>query len=181
MSHLFTKASIEPFRSTLIMQFDIAWQLLEYHLNNLEDEECMWRPSKKKGLHVWEKDNYWIADWPDTEDYTLGAPSIAWITWHIIFWWSMVFDSSFGEGTLSREEINWPGDMKEARKVMIKYHEDWRAILVTISEEEFIAMNRTKWPFDNRPFYELAAWLNLELMKNASEIGTGRFLYGARN
>ena len=91
----------------------------------------------------------------------------------------MVFDSSFGEGILTREEVNWPGDMEDVRRTMNKYHEDWRAILVTISEEEFISKNRTKWPFDNRSFYELAAWLNLELMKNASEIGMVRFLYGA--
>jgi hypothetical protein len=32
----------------------------------------------------------------------------------------------------------------------------------------------------SKAFRELAGWLNLELMKNAAEIGYGRFLYAVR-
>jgi hypothetical protein len=35
-------------------------------------------------------------------------------------------------------------------------------------------------PDTTRPFRDVAAWLNLELMKNAAEIGYARFLYAAR-
>jgi len=68
-------------------------------------------------------------------------PSVAWLTWHITYWWSMVLDHSF---------------------------------------EEFLSSERTRWPFVERPFHELAAWLNVELMKNAAEIGYCRFLYAVR-
>lgn len=99
MSNNNTQNSIESLRSTLNFQFDISWQMLEFHLTGLEDEECLWRHSPK-GLTVTNKLGIWEADWPDNEEYDMGPSSIA--------------------------------------------------------------------------------WLNLELMKNASEIGCGRFLYASR-
>jgi hypothetical protein len=39
--------STDSVRSTLNFQFNISWQLLEIHLDNLEDEECHWRPSSR--------------------------------------------------------------------------------------------------------------------------------------
>jgi hypothetical protein len=167
-------------RNTLIFQLDISWQLLEYHFTGLEEEECLWKPSAK-GLHVNKKQGIWCADWPDSEAYEIGPSSIAWITWHITFWWSMVFDYSFSKGALTRETVPWPGSFIEARDKIIQLHDEWRTILETMSEEELLSSGRTRWPFEGKPFYELAAWLNLELMKNASEIGYGRFLYASRN
>lgn len=39
----------------------------------------------------------------------------------------------------------------------------------------------TRWPFKDRPFADVVAWLNIELAKNAAEIGYARFLYAARS
>lgn len=36
---------------------------------------------------------------------------------------------------------------------------------------------RTRWPFRDRPFGDVVAWVNVELTKNAAEIGYARFLY----
>jgi hypothetical protein len=166
-------------RNALLFQFDISWQMLEYHLNGLEDEECLWKPSSR-GLHVVSESGIWKAEWPETESYDIGPPSIAWLTWHINFWWSMVFDYSFGNGVLMREDIHWPGSMAAVREKIIHLRDEWRTVLTTLSEEELLSCKRTKWPFEDRPFYELAAWLNLELMKNAAEIGYCRFLYGSK-
>jgi hypothetical protein len=38
---------------------------------------------------------------------------------------------------------------------------------------------RTRWPFQDRPFGDVIAWVNVELTKNAAEIGYARFLYAA--
>lgn len=38
-----------------------------------------------------------------------------------------------------------------------------------------------KFPLKDCPFSDIIAWLNLELMKNASEIGYARFLFGNRH
>ena len=79
-------------RDTLLRQFDTAWKLMSYHLDGLTTDECLWRPARK-GLHVAQgADGVWRADWPEHEGYDLGPPSIAWITWHVGFWWSMALD-----------------------------------------------------------------------------------------
>jgi hypothetical protein len=36
---------------------------------------------------------------------------------------------------------------------------------------------RTRFPFRDRPFGDVVAWANVELAKNAAEIGYARFLY----
>src|SRR5690606_41348743 len=65
----------------------------------------LWRPAAR-GLHVHQlPDGRWQAGWPDHEGYDLGPSSIAWLTWHLVFWWSMVLDHSFGEARLSREDV----------------------------------------------------------------------------
>lgn len=81
-------------RDYLIRQFDTAWKLTNFHLDGLATEECLWRPAHE-GLHVHHvHDGRWRADWPDQEGYDLGPPSIAWLTWHVGFWWSMVLDGT---------------------------------------------------------------------------------------
>ncbi len=171
--------STDSVRDMLMFQLDISWKLLELHLTDLDNGECLWKPGPR-GLHVVNESGIWRADWPDTEAYDMGLPSIAWLTWHITFWWSMVFDHSFGSGTLTRENVYWPGDMKAVREKMIELHDKWKTVLGTLPDEELLSCERTKWPFQDTPFYQLAAWLNLELMKNAAEIGHCRFLYASR-
>src|SRR6476646_11327489 len=83
---------ISDTRNCLVWQFDVAWQFADIHLTGLTTEECLWRPAPA-GLHVYRTpDGRWLADWPEHEGYDLGPPSIAWITWHMGFWWSMVLD-----------------------------------------------------------------------------------------
>jgi hypothetical protein len=171
--------SADNIRNLLNFQFDISWQLFEYNINGIDNEECLWKP-REKGLHIHNEDGTWRADWPDSESYDIGPASIAWLTWHIIFWWSMVFDYSFGNGTLTHEEVQWPGNITAVRERINNLRDKWRTLLEELSEDELRSSKRTHWPFGDKPFYELAAWLNLELMKNASEIGYCRFLYASR-
>lgn len=164
----------------LIRQFDTAWALTGYHLDGLTTEECLWRPARV-GLHVRQlPDGSWRADWPEHEGYDLGPPSIAWVTWHIGLWWSMVFDHSFGGGTLAREDVAWPGDADGVRAWLGGMQERWRGVLNGLTDDDLRSAQRTRWPFQGRPFGDLVAWLNVELAKNAAEIGYARFLYGVR-
>ena len=70
--------------------------------------------------------------------------------------------------------------MAAVRERCIKLIDQWKACVAELSDDEFISCERTRWPFQHRPFYEVVAWLNLELMKNASEIGYCRFLYASK-
>jgi hypothetical protein len=165
----------------LLRQFDTAWALATYHLDGLTTEACLCRPARA-GLHVVHgEDGLWRADWPDRERYDLGPPSIAWVTWHIGFWWSTVLDHTLGDGTLSRNQIMWPGTADDTRAWLIRLQEQWRSLLNQLDDAELRATERTRWPFQDRPFGDVVAWVNIELMKNAAEIGYARFLYGARN
>jgi hypothetical protein len=167
-------------RRVLLRQYDVAWQLARYHLADLSTAECLWRPASR-GLHVHrEPDGRWRADWPEHEAYDLGPPSIAWLTWHVGFWWSMVFDHSFGAATLTRDQVHWPGDADGVRAWIDGLEERWRRSIEHLSDDELQGRERTRWPFHDRPFADVLAWLNVELTKNAAEVGYARFLYAVR-
>jgi hypothetical protein len=165
----------------LVRQLDVAWGLLSLHMTGLDDGEALWRPTGK-GPHVrLASDGEWIADWPEREDYTVGLPSIAWVSWHIGFWWSMVQDHSFGDGSLRREDVTWPGTVDSVRAWLTSLRVEWVRCVSGMSDEDFESRARTRWPMNDRPFADVAAWVNVELMKNAAEIGFARFLYAARS
>ncbi|GAB4577794.1 MAG: DinB family protein [Anaerolineales bacterium] len=169
----------EPHR-TLLRQLETAWKLTQYHLNGLTTEECLWRPAST-GLHVHPLPNgLWRADWPEHEGYDLGPPSIAWVTWHIGFWWGMVLDHTFGNGSLQRETIPWPGNADAVRENLNRLHNEWLTALEPLTEDDLRSAYHTRWPFQGRPFGDVVAWVNLELTKNATEIGYARFLYAVR-
>jgi len=165
-------------RGYLIRQFATAWKLTSFHLDGLTTEECLWRPAGE-GLHVQQvAEGRWRAAWPDHEGYDVGPPSIAWLTWHLGFWWSMVLDHSFGDGALSRENVMWPGNADDVREWLGRLQEQWRGVLEQVTDDDLRSAQRTRWPFQDRPFGDVIAWVNVELTKNAAEIGYARFLYG---
>lgn len=167
-------------RDFLLRQFETAWKLTRFHLEGLSTEECLWRPDAA-GVHVRREANgEWRADWPDHEDYSIGPPSIAWLTWHVGFWWSMVLDHSFGDAKLTREDVTWPGTADAVRDRLGGFATQWRVRLERATPDELRSAERTRWPFTSRPFGDVVAWVNVELTKNAAEIGYARFLYAVR-
>ncbi|HBL3529940.1 TPA: DinB family protein, partial [Enterococcus faecium] len=107
-----------------------------------------------------------------------GPMSIAWLMWHIIYWWSTALDYNFGNGSIKKEDITWPGSIENAKEVIESLHEKWVSKLSELSDGELLMKHNAKWPLDERNFADTALWLNAELMKNAAEIGYARFLYG---
>lgn len=152
---------------------------MELGLTDLSDEESLWRPAAT-GPHVINVDGKWLAQWPETDSYDVGPANIGWLTWHIGFWWSMALDHSFGDRKLQREEVTWPGSADGARAWLAELHDQWTAAVSALTDDELQSADRVNWPFTGRPFFRLAGWVNVELMKNAAEIGYCRFLYAAR-
>ncbi|MEZ4585293.1 MAG: DinB family protein [Gemmatimonadales bacterium] len=164
----------------LTRQLEIAWRLTAYHLDGLTTEECLWRPAAT-GPHVHpDGGGGWRADWPEEEGYHLGPPSIGWLTWHVAFWWSMTLEHSFGSARLTREDVRWPGTADAIRGQIERFHDEWRRKLGVLTDAELRRVDRTRWPIRDRPFGEVVAWVNVELMKNAAEIGYARFLFATR-
>ncbi len=170
----------DELRATLLRQFDTAWKLAQYHLDGLTTDECLWRPARA-GLHVLQQPGgTWRADWPTHEGYDLGPASIAWITWHMGFWWSMVLDHSFANATLTREQVAWPGTADGVRTALGGFATTWRARIEALSDDDLRATTRAHWPFSDRPFADVVAWATVELTKNAAELGYARFLHAVR-
>ncbi|SEM88063.1 DinB superfamily protein [Stigmatella aurantiaca] len=165
-----------PLKDTLLGQLETAWALTRYHLEGLTTEECLRRPAQV-GLHVNRgADGHWRADWPEHEGYSLGPASIAWLTWHLGFWWSMVQNHSFGDASLQQQQVSWPGTAEEVRAWLTRLHAGWRTSVDQLGDEDLRSTGRTRWPLKDRPFADIVAWVNLELMKNAAEIGYARFV-----
>ena len=55
-----------------------------------------------------------------------------------------------------------------------------RTALADLTDDDLRSTERTRWPFQDRPFGDLIGWANVELTKNAAEIGYARFLYAVR-
>lgn len=166
-------------RATLLRQHDVAWKLASHHLDGLTTAECLWRPAAR-GLHVRPvPDGRWLPDWPEHEGYHLGPPSIAWVTWHIGWWWSMVLDHSFGSRSLDRDGVAWPGSAEAARAWIGSLAASWRERLSDL-RLDLASTAHTHWPYRDRPLADVAAWVNVELTKNAAEIGLLRFLHAVR-
>lgn len=163
-------------KENILSQLDISWQLFLYHMEGLEDTEALWVASSK-GLKIYDNGGVWCADWPETEAYEIGPSSIAWTMWHIIYWWSATLKHNFGNVILEKENVVWPGNVKKAKETIISLHDEWVELLSNMTEIDFISEQHAKWPFSGEKFVNIALWLNVELMKNASEIGYGRYLY----
>lgn len=166
--------------NSLTKQLEISWQLLSYHLNGLTIEECLWQPADN-GIYLTKDENgEWIGGFPETEGYDVGPTNIAWITWHIEFWWSMTLDHSFGNATLTVNDIQWQDCVEHIKSRFNELKNKWVEKVVDLTDDDLQSTRLSKWPIADCPFCDIVAWLNVELMKNAAEVGYIRFLYANR-
>ncbi len=163
-------------KENILFQLDMCWQLYLYHVESIEEEEAFWAFGPK-GLQVRKQEDQWRIDWPESESYEIGPSSIAWIMWHIIYWWSTAIDYNFGNGTLKKEDIHWPGSIEKAKATISFLHDTWVSKLNDLPEGSYRSKQYAKWPLADSTFSNISLWLNAELMKNAAEIGYGRFLF----
>lgn len=167
-------------RDDLIRQLDTAWALTAVHLDGLTTEACLWRPADD-GLHVRRHaDGRWRAEWPLHDGDELGPPSIAWLTWHLGCWWSMVLDHAFGDATLTRESVLWPGTADGVRAWIGALHAHWRERVDALTDDELRSVTRTRWPFADRPFGDVVAWASAELTRDAAALEAARGRYAVR-
>ncbi|MFC3198062.1 DinB family protein [Parapedobacter deserti] len=164
----------------LLAQFKISFQLLSYHLDSLSVDECLWQPSKK-GIYLKQVNaDTWAGTLPESEAYEVGPPNIAWLIWHIDYWWSMVINHSFGNAALNKDEVIWQSSIEKITNRFETLKEEWIERVNSLSSDDLESHRYSRWPIADCPFSDIAAWLNLELMKNAAEIGYIRFLYASR-
>ncbi|MFF7652176.1 DinB family protein [Streptomyces sp. NPDC007983] len=161
-------------------QFDLTWSLFDYHLERLEPGDFLWEPT----AHCWTMrqaaDGTWVPDWADTEPDPVPVPTIGWVSWHIGWWWSVTIDHARGRVPRERTEIVWPGGGKAAIEWLRGLRDDWLAVLDGLGDAELDATAPFPWHHDPRhTVAHMVAWVNAELMKNATEIGQLRLLRAA--
>lgn len=125
-------------RKEILFQLDIAWQLFEYHCQNLNDEEALWCINEK-GLQIRKNGTTWVPDWPDTEAYDIGPSSISWIMWHILFWWKSTISASKDNIVLNKDNVKWPGNTNLAIIEIRKCHDEWIHFVNSLSEEDLLS------------------------------------------
>ncbi|WP_059012305.1 DinB family protein [Streptomyces specialis] len=167
-------------RDLLRRQFDLTWALFDYHLVRLADADFLWEPAPLCWTVRPGPGGTWVPDWADTEPEPVPVPTIGWLSWHIDWWWSTALDHVRGRTPRAREDIGWPGDGAAAVARLRALHGDWRAALDGLPDAALDAVAPFPWQGD--PEYTVAhmiGWVNVELMKNAAEIGQLRLLRAA--
>jgi hypothetical protein len=125
-------------------------------------------------------DGTWVPDWADTEPDPVPVPTIAWVSWHIGWWWSVALDHTQGRPPRDRTDIAWPGAGTPTIEWLRGLRTEWLAVLDDLTDTDLDAT--AAFPLPGDPQYtvaDMAAWVNAELMKNVTEIGQLRLLRAA--
>lgn len=169
-------------KDTLLWQLDATWRLAWVFLSDLTDAECLWQPAagawtvRPNGVGAWH------ADFQEPEPDPAPPTSIAWVTWHIGWWWSDIHARALGGDGVSHANATWPGTAEGTRVQLARCHGQWAEMVEGLAAAEFEseALAAGCGPLVGRPFGRIVAWVNMELMKNTAEIGAGRRLYANR-
>ncbi|BDH72270.1 MULTISPECIES: DinB family protein [Streptomyces] len=161
-------------------QADLTWSLFTYHLDRLEPGDFLREPAAVCWTVHEDADGRWWPDWAESEPDPVPVPTIAWLTWHIGWWWTTAVADVRGTEPPGRTEIAWPGEGAAAVAWLRELREEWTAVLDGLDDA---ALDRpSAYPWDAEAGLTVghtAAWVNAELMKNAAEIGQLRLRYAA--
>lgn len=161
-------------------QFDLTWSLFEYHLERLAPDDFLWEPAPLCWTVRRSPDGTWRPDWADSEPDPVPVPTIAWLTWHIGWWWGVTLDHAQGRPPRDRTLVTWPGEGAPTITWLYDLRTQWLTVLDDVTDTELDAPAPFPWPdAPDRTVADMLAWANAELMKNAAEIGQLRMLRAA--
>ncbi|WP_280235267.1 DinB family protein [Nocardia cyriacigeorgica] len=164
-------------RDLLTWQFELTWALADYHLDALIEDDFLAEPGPLCWTVRPDADGIWRPDFADVEPDPVPVPTIAWLTWHIDWWWSTATDQLTGRDPRSRENVHWPGTGAAAVDRIRQLRGEW---LTAFADADPAAPVAYPWPAEaGLTVAHLAAWVNAELMKNITEIGQLRLILAA--
>jgi len=156
---------------TLQWQFRVGWSLLaEHHLPRMTDDSCLWLPHPSAHAVRRNADGEWIGDWHEPEPGVPWHATVGWLTWHLQGWLTGAIAEARQLDVLAQEKIRWPGNADATRIELTRLAEEWSTVLVDAADWDLDRPTTFPWP-DPRPLHRLLGWVNIELMKNAAEIG----------
>ena len=164
-------------REVLVDQFDLVWALTELHLAALSEDDFPWRPSDLVWTVRQDADGAWRPDWADVEPDPIPVPTVAWLTWQMLWYWTTALARLEQRDPPDRHDVTWPGTGMAAIDALRDLSTRWRAALVALDDEGLARPSAFPWPADaGRTVAHMVAWLNVELAKNAAEIGQIRMI-----
>ncbi|WP_326550532.1 DinB family protein [Micromonospora sp. NBC_01813] len=161
-------------------QFDLTWSLFEYHLERLAPGDFLAEPAPVCWTLRQADDGSWVPDWADAEPDPVPVPTIAWLSWHIGWWWTVAIDHVEGRTPPDRTDIRWPGGGEPTVNWLRELRTRWTALLGRLTDADLDRPVAYPWPAEaGLSLAHLAGWVNAELMKNAAEIGQLRMIRAA--
>lgn len=162
-------------------QFRMTWSLADdVHLPRVTDELCRWQPRPTSWTVREAADGRWLADWADEDPVDPPPPSIGWLTWHVLWWWSDALSVVRGGAPAKRADVTWPGSAAATVAELRRLAREWRDAIAELSPADAERPVAFPWP-DERPLIYTIAWVNSELMKNVAEIGEVANMFTNRN
>lgn len=162
-------------------QFELAWALAELHLSALVDDDFLWEPARLVWTVHQSASSAWYPDWAETEPDPIPVPTIGWITWHMIYWWSTTLAQLNARPAPPRAGIDWPGPSASVERIR-ELAAQWRDFLGSLTPSKLAAASVFPWgPDAGRTVADTVLWLHVELTKNAAEIGQLRMLRASSN
>lgn len=164
-------------REVLVDQFDLVWALTDLHLAALTEDDFGWPPSDLVWTVRQDADGVWRPDWADVEPDPIPVPTVAWLTWQMQWYWSTALAHVQQQDPPERRDVTWPGTGLAAIAALRDLSAQWRDALVALDDGDLTRPSAFPWPVDvGRTVAHMVAWLNVELAKNAAEIGQIRMI-----
>lgn len=160
-------------------QFELVWALTDLHLSALAGDDFLWEPAHLVWTVHRDASGRWYPDFAETEPDPIPVPTIGWLTWHMIFWWSTALAHLTGQPPPPRTEIDWPGPSASVERIR-ELSAQWRDLLAALTSTNLAAPSAFPWGDDSgRTVADTVLWLHVELTKNAAEIGQLRMIRAA--
>ena len=161
-------------------QFDFTWTLFRLHLEALHEDDFRWEPTELVWTVHRDTAGRWRPDFAEAEPDPVPVPTIAWLTWHITWWWQAAMDYLDGRTPAGHETVDWAGSGAATLNRLDELRESWLAVLDRTDEAILDEPANHPWPAEaGLTVAHLCAWVNAELMKNVAEIGQLRMLRAA--
>ncbi len=161
-------------------QFELAWALTDLHLGALTETDFLWEPAESCWTVRQDEHGRWRADFAEVEPDPVPVPTIAWLTWHIDFWWSAAIAAMHHRPPPAPSDVFWPGGGAAAALRIRALADQWRNLLAGLTIDDMAAPARFPWsPAEGRTAGDTVLWATVELAKNAAEIGQLRLLRAA--
>lgn len=148
---------------TLRTQLDLILLFADEHVLPRIDGAVVHRAPSANCVDVRRVDGVLVADMPDESASPLPETTIAWLLWHIEWWWSNTLAVCRDGSAVGPDAYEWSGSVERIGTLA----DEWRDILASTD----LAKPIVGLMPDDTPLWEVAGWVNFELAKNVAEIG----------